>query len=83
VTRSQDTRKERDRIVHFQSSGRLLHVLLLLLLLLLLLFVLFLGQLFHSAAASVRKSSICFQLSSSKTFFGIIRKTRKKVLEHH
>jgi hypothetical protein len=80
VTRSQDTRKERDRIVHFQSSGRLLHVLLLLLLLL---FVLFLGQLFHSAAASVRKSSICFQLSSSKTFFGIIRKTRKKVLEHH
>jgi uncharacterized membrane protein len=82
VTRSQDTRKERDRIVHFQSSGRLLHVLLLLLLLLLL-FVLFLGQLFHSAAASVRKSSICFQLSSSKTFFGIIRKTRKKVLEHH
>jgi uncharacterized membrane protein len=82
VTRSQDTRKERDRIVHFQSSGRLLQVLLLLLLLLLL-FVLFLGQLFHSAAASVRKSSICFQLSSSKTFFGIIRKTRKKVLEHH
>jgi hypothetical protein len=51
-----------------------LHVLLLPLLLLLL----FLGQLFHSAAASVRKSSICFQLSSSKTFFGIIRKKKEK-----